>query len=216
MVTAEELIKFESQIGDLFNNKQIKSPIHLYSGNEEKMIEIFKSINVINDWVCCTWRNHYQAILKGIPMRFLQDEIIKGKSMVMTLPEYKFICSSIVGGIPSIATGIALGNKLEGLNNHVWCWVGDMSSETGAFHESYKYARNHNLPITFVVESNGLSVLTPTDEIWNRNIPYFIDNKELWMETISNNGIYEQPNLIYYHYSNKKYPHAGAGVRVQF
>jgi TPP-dependent pyruvate/acetoin dehydrogenase alpha subunit len=216
MVTVEELIKFESQIGNLFNNKQIKAPIHLYSGNEEKMIEIFKSINVINDWVCCTWRNHYQAILKGIPMRFLQDEIIKGKSMVMTLPEYKFICSSIVGGIPSIATGIALGNKLEGLDNHVWCWVGDMSSETGAFHESYKYARNHNLPITFIVESNGLSVLTPTDEIWNRNIPYFIDNKELWIETISNNGIYKQPNLIYYHYLNKKYPHAGAGQRVQF
>jgi hypothetical protein len=91
-----------------------------------------------------------------------------------------------------------------------------MSSETGAFHESYKYARNHNLPITFIVESNGLSVLTPTDEIWNRNIPYFIDNKELWIETISNNGIYKQPNLIYYHYLNKKYPHAGAGQRVQF
>ena len=40
MVTVEELIKFESQIGDLFNNKQIKAPIHLYSGNEEKMIEM--------------------------------------------------------------------------------------------------------------------------------------------------------------------------------
>jgi pyruvate dehydrogenase E1 component alpha subunit len=216
MVTVEDLIKFESHIGDLFNNKQIKAPIHLYSGNEDKMIEIFKSININDDWVCCTWRNHYQAILKGIPTDLLKNEIIKGKSMVMTLPEYKFICSSIVGGIPSIATGIALGNKLKGLNSNVWCWIGDMSSETGAFHESYKYARNHNLPITFIVESNGLSVLTPTDEIWNRDIPYFIDDKTLWLKNISNGKIYTQPNLIYYHYSNKKYPHAGAGQRVQF
>lgn len=216
MVTVNDLINFESQIGDLFNNKKIKAPIHLYSGNEEKMMEIFKSINIEDDWVCCTWRNHYQALLKGIPAEFLKNEIIKGKSMVMTLPEYKLICSSIVGGIPSIATGIALGNKLSGLNNHVWCWVGDMSSETGAFHEAYKYSRNYNLPITFIVESNGLSVLTPTDEIWNRNIPYFIDDKTLWLETIKNNKIYKQPNLIYYHYLNKKYPHAGAGQRVQF
>jgi len=216
MVTVEDLINFESQIGDLFNNKKIKAPIHLYSGNEDKMIELFKEIDSENDWVCCTWRNHYQALLKGIPEDFLKEEIIKGKSMVMTLPEYKFICSSIVGGIPSIATGIALGNKLSGLNNHVWCWVGDMSSETGAFHESYKYARNQNLPITFIVESNGLSVLTPTDEIWNRDVPYFIDDVDGWKKQILDNGIYRQPNLIYYTYSNKKYPHAGAGQRVQF
>lgn len=216
MVTIEDLIKFESEIGELFNSKQIKAPIHLYSGNEEKMIEIFKSIDVNKDWICCTWRNHYQALLKGIPSDLLKIEILKGKSMVLTLPDYKFICSSIVGGIPSIAVGIALGNKLSGSVGNVWCWVGDMSAETGAFHESYKYARNYNLPITFIVESNGLSVLTPTDEIWNRKIPYFIDEKELCKETIMNDGIYRQPNLIYYYYSNKKYPHAGAGKRVQF
>jgi len=26
----------------------------------------------------------------------------------------------------------------------------------------------------------------------------------------------KQKNLIYYQYTNNKYPHAGAGVRVQF
>lgn len=216
MVTAKDLIEFETKIGDLFNNKQIKAPIHLYHGNEEIMIELFQTIDIENDWVCCTWRNHYQALLKGIPADFLTDEIIKGKSMVQTLPEYKFICSSIVGGIPSIATGIALGNKLDNNNSHVWCWVGDMSAETGHFHEAYKYARNHNLPITFIVESNSLSVLTPTDDIWKREIPYYIDDVADCIDTLYNNGIYKQPNLIYYKYTNTKYPHAGAGQRVQF
>lgn len=216
MVTAEKLIQFESEIGDLFNNKKIKAPIHLYHGNEEQMIEIFKSVNIENDWVCCTWRNHYQALLKGIPSDLLKSEIIKGKSMVQTLPEYKFICSSIVGGIPSIATGIALGNKLSNNNSHVWCWIGDMSAETGHFHEAYKYSKNNDLPITFIVESNKLSVLTPTDDVWNRSIPYYIDNVEDSDKILRSGGIYRQKNLIYYQYENKKYPHAGAGQRVQF
>jgi len=216
MVTIDQLVEFENEIANLFNNRQIKAPIHLYSGNEEKITNVFNDIDVNNDWVCCTWRNHYQALLKGIPADLLKKEIIKGKSMVQTLPEYKFICSSIVGGIPSIAVGIALGNKLSNNSSHVWCWIGDMSAETGNFHEAYKYSRNHNLPITFVVESNKLSVLTPTDEVWNRSIPYFIDNRDQFIDNIKNNVMYKQPNLVYYQYENKKYPHAGAGQRVQF
>ena len=117
MVTAEELIKFEREIGDTFDSGAIRAPIHLYHGNEDIMIEIFKDINVEEDWVCCTWRNHYQGLLKGIPREVLKENIVSGKSMVVTLPEYKFICSSIVGGIPSIAAGIALSVKLKGRKN---------------------------------------------------------------------------------------------------
>jgi TPP-dependent pyruvate/acetoin dehydrogenase alpha subunit len=212
----QELIDFETQIGDMFNNKQIKAPIHLYHGNEEKMIEVFKRIDKENDWVCCTWRNHYQALLKGVTPQRLTEEIVKGKSMIMNLPEYKFICSSIVGGIPSIATGLALGEKLAGTSNHVWCWIGDMSAETGAFHEAYKYAKNQKLPITFIVECNNLSVTTPTDEIWARSLPYYITTSTRFIKDIDESKIYEQDNLLYYKYTNTKYPHAGAGQRVQF
>ncbi len=208
-MTKEELIEFEQQIADLFNAKQIKSPIHLYHGNEDFIMEVFKEIDIENDWVCCTWRNHYQGLLKGIPKEIIRENIMNGKSMVMNLPEYKFICSSIVGGIPSIAAGIAFALKLQGKSNRVWCWVGDMSAETGAFHEAYKYSLNHNLPITFIVEDNKKSVCTPTPDIWNRNKPYYL-------ETEYKGGILKQKNLYYYQYNNEKYPHAGAGVRVQF
>ena len=173
MVNKEELISFETEIGNLFNEGKIKAPIHLYSGNEDEMIELFKDINIENDWVCCTWRNHYQGLLKGIPQEVLKERIMNGKSMVMNLPEYKFICSSIVGGRPSIAAGIAFAIKLQNKSNHVWCWVGDMSAETGAFHEAYKYSLNHNLPITFIIEDNKKSVCTPTPDIWGRTQPYY-------------------------------------------
>jgi pyruvate dehydrogenase E1 component alpha subunit len=209
MITKEELINFETEVGELFNQGKIKAPIHLYSGNEDQIIEVFKDIDINNDWVCCTWRNHYQGLLKGIPQDILKENIISGKSMVMNLPEYKFICSSIVGGIPSIAAGIAYSIKLQNKPNKVWCWLGDMSAETGAFHEAYKFSVNHNLPITFIVEDNKKSVCTPTPEIWKRDQPYYLN-------TPYKDGIHKQPNLYYYQYTNNKYPHAGAGTRVQF
>lgn len=203
----QELIEFEKEIGDMFNAAKIRAPIHLYADNEDNIMRVFEKIDKDNDWVCCTWRNHYQALLKGIPPAIVKERILAGKSMVMNLPEYKFICSSIVGGIPSIATGIALASKLKGTNEHVWCWTGDMSAETGAWTEAYKYAVAQDLPITFVVEDNELSVLTPTHEMWG---------KDKWYLPTQNLTWYEGKHLIYYTYKNTKYPHAGAGVRVQF
>jgi len=202
----QELIDFETEIGELFNSAKIRAPIHLYANNEENIMKVFEKVDIKNDWVCCTWRNHYQALLKGIPSELLKEKIIQGKSMIMNLPEYKFICSSIVGGIPSIATGIALAAKLKGSNEHVWCWTGDMSAETGAWSEAYRYAVAQNLPITFIVEDNELSVMTPTHEVWGSHKWYLPVQQEY----------YESPHLIYYKYKNEKYPHAGAGVRVQF
>jgi TPP-dependent pyruvate/acetoin dehydrogenase alpha subunit len=205
----EELIDFEKQIADLFNSKQIKSPIHLYHGNEDFIMDIFNEIDIENDWVCCTWRNHYQALLKGIPKNKIMDSIINGKSMVLNFYDDKFISSSIVGGIPSIAAGIAFANKLANNNSRVWCWVGDMSAETGAFHEAYKFSLYNELPITFVIEDNKKSVCTPTSAAWKREKPYYLEQEY-------SGSIIRQKNLYYYQYENEKYPHAGAGKRIQF
>ena len=206
-MTKQELIEFEKEIGDMFNAAKIRAPIHLYADNEDQIIRVFEKIDTTNDWICCTWRNHYQALLKGIPPDVVREHILAGKSMVMNLPEYKFICSSIVGGIPSIATGIALASKLKNTGERVWCWAGDMSAETGAWAEAYKYSVAQDLPITFVVEDNELSVLTPTHEMWGSKKWYLPQDNLSW---------YEDKHLIYYTYKNTKYPHAGAGIRVQF
>jgi pyruvate dehydrogenase E1 component alpha subunit len=194
MVTKEQLIAFEEDIAHCFNTKQIHAPIHLSSGNEDNMIAIFKNIRK-DDWVCGTWRNHFMCLLKGVPQEELKRRILDGKSMVMCIPEHKIVCSSIVGGIPSIAVGIAWGLKLNKSPNQVWCFVGDMSAKTGAFDEAYRYARGHCLPITWVIEDNGLSVETPTEIAW---------------------GTYPSSHMIHYQYKNLKFPHAGAGIRVSF
>jgi TPP-dependent pyruvate/acetoin dehydrogenase alpha subunit len=147
--------------------------------------------------------------LKGIPKNKIMDSIIAGKSMVLNFYENKFLSSSIVGGIPSIAAGIAYANKLTNSNSRVWCWVGDMSAETGAFHEAYKFSLYNNLPITFVIEDNKKSVCTPTSAAWKREKPYYLEQEY-------DGKIVRQKNLYYYQYTNDKYPHAGAGKRIQF
>ena len=41
MLKKKDLINFEDEIAKLFNNAQIKAPIHLYSNNEDILINFF-------------------------------------------------------------------------------------------------------------------------------------------------------------------------------
>ena len=198
-MTKEQLINFETDIADCFNNAIIKAPVHLYDGNEEQMIDIFKNVKS-EDWIFCTWRSHYQCLLKGVPPEQVKQDILDGKSITLCYPEYNIYSSAIVTGNIPIATGTALDIKRKGGTNHVWCFVGDMTSETGTFFENWKYAVNHDLPITYVIENNGKSVCTETHKVWNTDELYFAK---------------ETRKIIYYKYQTK-YPHAGAGARIQF
>ena len=101
-MTAQDLIQFESEIAELFNAKQIKAVIHLYSGGEEHMLDVFKDVTP-EDWVMCSWRSHYQCLLKGVPPDELKAEILAGRSIALCFPEYRIVSSGIVGGILPIA-----------------------------------------------------------------------------------------------------------------
>ena len=43
-IAVEELINFEDKIANLFNQGKIRAPVHLYYGNEKKIIKVFKKI----------------------------------------------------------------------------------------------------------------------------------------------------------------------------
>lgn len=199
LLTKEQLVDFETDIANCFNNAMIKAPVHLYDGNEEQMINIFKNVEP-EDWIFTTWRSHYQCLLKGVPQEQVKQDILDGKSITLCYPEYNVYSSAIVTGNIPIATGVALDIKRKGGINHVWCFVGDMTSETGAFFENWKYAVNYDLPITYIIENNGKSVCTETHKVWNTDELYFAK---------------ETRKIIYYEYQTK-YPHAGAGARIQF
>ena len=195
-----DLIKFENDIATAFNSGRIRAPVHLYSGNETVLIKFFKKIKK-NDWVFCSWRSHYQCLLKGVPPKRLKKEILEGKSISLCFPEYRIYSSAIVGGTLPIAVGMAVSLKRKKSRNKVYCFMGEMTSETGIAHETIKYSRNKKLPIHFIVEDNRKSVCTDTRKTWSQG--------KLTYEKSSDKYV------TYYKY-NLKYPHAGAGKRVQF
>jgi pyruvate dehydrogenase E1 component alpha subunit len=194
-LTPQDLIQFENDIVEQWEAGKIRGPIHLSNGNEEQLIEIFKRISA-NDWVFSTWRSHYHALLHGISPTWITNEILDGKSITLCNIDEKFYSSAIVGGTLSIALGVAMGIKEKGSDEKVWCFVGDMSFESGIFYEVHKYARNFDLPLYFVVEDNDVSTYTPTEATWNKK-------KEI------------PKDVIYYKYKSK-YPHYGSGKWVVF
>jgi TPP-dependent pyruvate/acetoin dehydrogenase alpha subunit len=198
----KELEEFETSIANLFDSGKIKFPIHLASGNEIQLIEIFKQVKN-TDWVFCSWRSHYHALLKGIDEEILEKAIMDGRSIALNFPEFNFYSSAIVGGQIPIAVGVALGIKESTATpqmEKVWCFLGDMTSQTGIARVAIEYSTNFDLPITFVIEDNNNSVCTDTRKVWGSN--------KLNYEISSN-------KVISYSYKSK-YPHAGAGKRVQF
>jgi pyruvate dehydrogenase E1 component alpha subunit len=195
-LTEQDLINFELRVKEEYEKATITGPVHMSKGNEQQLIEIFKYVHP-DDWVFSSWRNHYHALLHGVPEEHLWDLIVAGKSMSVFCKKPKVYTSSIVGGIIPIALGAAKAQKLKGTNQKVWAFVGDMTAETGVFHEAYKYSRRHNLPLEFVIEDNDMSTNTPTSETWN--------------------GVKSEfPSDVFYYFYERGYPHHGTGQWILF
>lgn len=186
--TAERLIDFEARVKAAAERGEVKGPVHLSGGNEEQLLEVFRSVKE-GDWCFSTWRNHYHALLHGLPEEYVWSEIIAGRSISLNSPYHRFYTSAIVGGCLPIAVGVAAGIKRQHLERHVWCFVGDMAASIGTFMDAQSYAMGHNLPITFVIEDNGYSTNTPTAETWGEGANWNIVHHYKYTRTGPHVGI---------------------------
>ena len=203
MVTKEEIIAFEEEIASIFATGAIRAPVHLRSGREDALIKIFKDYNIgDDDYIFGFWDSHELALLKGVPREELKQAIVDGKSISLCFPKQKVMCSGIVGSLMGTAAGVAWSLKHEGKKGRAFLFCGDMSAETGIFHEAVKYVTNFDLPAHFIVGDNGVSVMTNTRETWGSPDPWFIGTK------------YEA-KITYFKYTNG-YPHSGLGKLIKF
>lgn len=200
-MTTCEIVAFENEIAELFQQGKIRAPIHLRSGCEEQLIEIFKDVQE-EDWIFNYWASHIHCLLKGVPPEALKQEILEGRSISLSFPEQNIYCSGIVGSLAGVAVGTAWGLKKQNRKGTVYLFTGDMGAECGIFHEAVKYAVNFDLPIKFVVEDNSVSVMTDTQKTWGSEKPWF-------------EGTRFEAKIIYYKYQNG-WPHSGLGRRIAF
>lgn len=193
-MTKELLIATEDRLKAHWEAGDIHHLLHLCGGNEDFLLDYYSKNVKPGDWVLCSHRTHYHALMYGISPDDLVERVLNGKSMFIY--DDRFICSSIVAGVCSIACGIALAIAQKGAPERVHCWVGDGATDEGSFWEAVRFCEGRGLPLKFIVEDNGAQCGVGYEERWGAG------NGQLGVELLP----YEC--VEYYSYV-PTYPHAG-------
>ena len=91
-----------------------------------------------------------------------------------SIPEVLFATGSLGHGL-SLAAGLALGRRLKGEEGRVYCVMSDGEWQEGSNWEALIFVIHHRLPVTIVVDANGLQGFGGTMEIASQNslVPQF-------------------------------------------
>jgi TPP-dependent pyruvate/acetoin dehydrogenase alpha subunit len=117
-----------------------------------------------DDAVVATYREHGQALARGIPAGSLMAEMYgkangtsrgRGGSMHVFDVSRRFYggYAIVAGGLP-IAVGLALADRLLDRRRVTACFFGDGAVAEGEFHESLNLAALWRLPVLFLCENN--------------------------------------------------------------
>lgn len=192
-MTKELLIKTENRVKELWENGDLPYLTHLCGGNEDWLVRYYHENVGPKDWIFCSHRTHYHALLYGIAPDDLIERIKRGLSMFVY--SNRFVCSAIVGGTLAMASGRALSAQLRGTPEHIHCFLGDGATDQGCFWEAVRFAEGRDLPITYVVEDNGAQCGVSPEIRWGGRVPMM-------------KAILDSPKVRYYRYQ-AVHPHAG-------
>ena len=187
----QNLIDFSTKISKIYVEKNLRVTFHLSGGNEDQLIDIFKDIKE-TDYVFGTHRSHYHALLKGIPQEKVEASIIEGKSMYLFDRKRNFFTSCIIGGTAAIAVGVAWALKRKKSDQHVWCFIGDGTEDSGHFYEAMRYVDGWDLPCTFIIEDNNMAVNATKKDRWGTD------------------SVFSLPNCVKRYYYTPTWPHIRA------
>lgn len=164
------LRRFEELIVEVYPEQDMKTPVHLYIGQEAVAAGVCDHLKA-GDYLFSTHRNHGPCLAKGVEPFALYAEFYgkeagccrgRGGSMHSASPENGILgTSAIVGGGIPLAVGAALAAKLRGEDRISVGFFGDGASEEGTFHESLNFAALKNLPVLFVCENNFYATASP-------------------------------------------------------
>jgi pyruvate dehydrogenase E1 component alpha subunit/2-oxoisovalerate dehydrogenase E1 component len=154
---------FEAKCVELYQAQKILGFLHLYDGEEAVSVGVMEAL-APDDAVVATYREHGQAIARGIGMDRLMAEMLgkaegccrgRGGSMHIFDRATRFYGgNAIVGGGLPLAIGIALSEKMQRRKTVTTCFFGDGAVDEGEFHESMNLASLWCLPVLFVCENN--------------------------------------------------------------
>ena len=181
--------RFEERCAEAYALGKIGGFCHLYIGQEAVSTG---SLSVLrsDDYIITTYRDHGQALARGMNPRNVMAELFgridgvargKGGSMHMFDKSLNFLGGhGIVGAHVPLATGVGFAIKYRGGDQVCICFMGESVVNTGAFHEALNMAGLWKLPVVYVIENNRYGMGTALErasaihDIYERGASYNI------------------------------------------
>lgn len=166
----QRIRRFEARCVELYQAQKIRGFLHLYDGEEAVAVGVMAALEP-RDAVVATYREHGQALARGVPMDVLMAEMLgkvqgccrgRGGSMHLFSRAHRFFGgNAIVGAGLPLAAGVALADQRLRPGAVTACFFGEGAVAEGAFHESMNLASLWKLPVLFVCENNRYAMGVP-------------------------------------------------------
>src|SRR6266550_4422299 len=165
---------FEEKAAEAYALGKIGGSCHLYIGQEAVAVG---SLNALrdDDYVICSYREHGQALVRGIPPNAVMAELYgkatgsshgKGGSMHLFDAGKRFMGGhGIVGGHIPLAAGLAFAIKYRDGDQVCLCYFGEAAVNIGAFHEALNMSSVWKLPVIFLCENNRYGMGTAFERV---------------------------------------------------
>jgi pyruvate dehydrogenase E1 component alpha subunit len=164
--------RFEEACAQLYGVGKIRGFLHLYIGEEAVAAGAMPELRA-DDSVLATYREHGQALARGVPMQLLMAEMFgkregccrgRGGSMHLFDVQRRFYGgNAIVAGALPMAAGFALAEQLRRSDRIVACFFGEGAMAEGEFHETANLAALWHLPLLMLCENNLYAMGTALD-----------------------------------------------------
>jgi pyruvate dehydrogenase E1 component alpha subunit len=164
--------RFEAKSAEMYQAQKIRGFLHLYDGQEAIAVGVMQALEP-RDAVVATYRDHGQAIARGVPMGPIMAEMFgklegtcrgRGGSMHIFDRATRFYGgNAIVGGGLPLAIGIAMADKELNPGAVTACFFGEGAAGEGEFHEAMNLAELWQLPVLFVCENNLYAMGVPLE-----------------------------------------------------
>jgi len=166
--------RFEEKAAEAYALGKIGGFCHLYIGQEAVAVGSLSALRE-DDYVICSYREHGQALVRGIPPGAVMAELFgkatgcskgKGGSMHLFDASRRFMGGhGIVGGHIPLAAGMAFATKYQGGDQVCICYFGEAAVNIGAFHETLNMASVWKLPVIFLCENNRYGMGTAFERV---------------------------------------------------
>lgn len=171
--------RLEESVYRKFHEAKIGGYLHRYDGQEALVAGIVPQLQLPQDKILCTYRDHAHALACGTSAREIMAELMgratgcaggKGGSMHLIDPDKGFLGGDgIVGGPVPVSVGVGYALQYTGSKNICVCYFGDGAMNQGGVHEAFNMVGLYKLPVLYILENNkyamGTSVQRSTGQL---------------------------------------------------